>query len=231
MNNMGKITPSLVDPKLIKEMLLQKAILAQQVQQAPSTINILMPNTPSFFTSSLKSLKSFLYSYGIILFFISAIIIYTWRRYIWYKKVKEEKEVKIINEQFINPGKYVCNEDEVKILQRPIPQYKEEDINKEVRNMYLEKINEKKLRCSQSLPTQIRVSDLKYNDSRFNNDRLDNIYGQHIYECQDQLYEAPIRRQTPMCSDAPIGRNAPVTPYIPDDIMYQDFYNSENSAY
>lgn len=229
MNNTGKVLPSLVDASLIKELLKERAMATQVPMTSSFLSSITMP-------SVYEPVKNFLYRYGFGLFIILVIVIYLWRRYIWYQKVKEENII-VQKEKFINPGQYVrqCNND-VQILQRPIPQYREADMNKEIRNMYLEKLDEKHLRCSQSLPTQVRVSDLKYNDGKFNDDRLDNIYGQPIYPCYDNIYECPIdqasnkydvSRITPLCGNV-IGRNAIQTPLIPDDTKYQDFYDSND---
>jgi len=84
-----KIKPALVDQMLLNQ---------YQKIKFPEPIQII--HLPSKETSELykiikkisSSVLSFIYNYFIILFILIAIIIYLWRRYRWYQKIKKNKD-------------------------------------------------------------------------------------------------------------------------------------------
>ena len=203
MNTLGKTAPSLINPKLLKEIM--------RTPDVPKSDNIISIDKTKIF--------NFMYHYGIFIFIFLSVTIYVWRRYIWYQGVKEEKMRKVtpVREPYVNPGQYVRQDNDVQLLQRPIPEYKTNSMNKEIRNMYLDKLDRKEIRPSQSLP--MRVSSKR--GCRNNDDRLDNIYGQPVYQYDDGQWSGSIGWP------GPLGRNAPLRADVPDCDDFYEFYSSE----
>ncbi len=215
MNTLGKTVPSLIDPILLKDM-----VRMQQIQKAMTKTT-----TPYQFININADILSFLYKYGIIIVVIIFVIGYIWQRYSWYQSIKGKKQHK--NETFINPGQYVCDRDNsARILQRPIPEYKVNDMNKQIRDIYLDKLERKNIRASQSLPVRVSCKRTNYDQD---NGRLDNVYGQSIdpYNQPINPYEAPIEYGCP----GPLGRNAPLRADVPDCDNFYEFYDTNDNMY
>lgn len=137
MNNVGKIAPALIDAKLLKR------IVQTTNTQHIASKSIFMNEFEKIGMSILTTIKI----YWFYIFIFGFIIGYIWYCYIQHaekkKLIKRNLEEQIINkplEQFV-PGDYVCDNGQVQILQRPIPEYRHNDVNKKIRTMYLEELN------------------------------------------------------------------------------------------
>ena len=219
MSALGGIKPSLVDPNILKEL---RQIKELEVLVKQTTIK-------DFKKKYIGKFLSFMYAYGFIILAILVIAYFLRQRYTWYQKQKEEEIIAPKRrEKFIDQGNYICENNDVKILQRPIPPIVNDDINKQIRNMYLDNPTTKTIRNSHSLPTTVSCKHGNYT----NDGRLDNIYNQPVYAYDkandhyyDNNYEDVIDRSCP----GPIGRNAPLRAEQNDQNNYYEYvdYNDE----
>jgi hypothetical protein len=207
MNTLGKTVPSLIDPIFLKE-----------IMRTPVPVNV---PSPHLLTNDVKKrIFEFFYCYGFGIIIVLIIIGYIWRRYTWYQGIKEQKQIVIYKEPSYVDSRPIDND--IHLLQRPIPTYKTNNINKEIRNMHLDRLERKEIRPSQSLP--VRVSSKRGN--RDNDNRLDNIYNQPVYQYEDD-WEGSIDRGCP----GPLGRNAPLRADVPDCDNFYEFYDSNDDMY
>lgn len=218
MSALGGIKPTLVDPNILKE-LRQIKELEMVVKQ--TTIN-------DFKKKYIGKFLSFMYSYGFILIALAVIGYILYQRYTWYQKQKEKIIAPIKKEQFIDPGKYVCSNNDVRILQRPIPSMVNDDINKQIRNMYLDNPTKKSIRSSHYLPTIASCKQGTYT----NDGRLDNVYNQPVYaysKANDHYYDDQYEDIVERPCEGPLGRNAPLRAEQNDQENYYEYvdYNDE----
>lgn len=216
MNALGKIKPSLVDPHLLKEL---KQIKELEVVAKQASID-------DFKKQYLGKVMVFMYKYGFAILAFLVIFYFIYQRYTWYQKQKAPSQ-----EKFINPGKYVCTPDNnVQILQRPIPPRVNDDMNKQIRDLYLDNPTEKTIRCSQQLPTVVNCKNTGY----VSDGRLDNIYNQPVYAYNkthdhyyDENYEDVVDRGCP----GPVGRNAPLRAEQNDQQNYYEYVDYDDALY
>ena len=210
MNTLGKTVPSLIDPRLVKELLRMPQV---------------MENIPEYKLLYIDKMTiyNFIRNYGIFIVGSLIIAIYIWKRYIWYQSIKGINIIKpnIEYESIITPNFYIPD-NSIQVLQRPIPEYKTNSINQEVRNLYLDKLERKEIRPRQSLP--MRVSSRRGN-CEVGQDRLDNIYNQPVYQYDNNQWSASIDRGCP----GPLGRNAPIRADVPDCDNFYEFYDTDNN--
>lgn len=223
MNALGGIKPILVDPNILKEL---RQIRELEIVVKQTTID-------DFKKKYIGKFFSFMYKYGFIIIALIVIGYILYQRYTWYQKQKNNNNNDIITknkEQFIDPGNYVCRDNDIKILQRPIPSMVNDDINRQIRNMYLDNPTERTIRNSHYLPTVTSCKQGTYE----NDGRLDNIYNQPVYvynkendHYYDEKYEDIIERK---CK-GPIGRNAPLVPEQNDQQNYYEYVDYNNELY
>ena len=178
MNILGKKTPALIDNSILDELIKRNTVIPDP-KPIISTPKITISDDFS------KSCISFLYKYGFIILIISIVSYYLWNRYMWYKTIKIEKELedeeKRLQKKIAKKEKEYVNY-EVPILPRPIPAYRENAINDDMRSMYLDKLEPKRVSY---IPTQIRTTSRRSEPCNFDNYRLDNIYGQPQYNVEN----------------------------------------------
>lgn len=188
MNIVNKKIPSLVDRDVLNEI-----IKHNQIQTSIQNIN----TTPSQMTKSLISIKNisinYLYKYGHILVIFIGIIVYLWYRYNWYQSFKLENEsITVALEQNNTPEQQTQQipeqrqviYSEPRIMPRPIPMYNN-DINDEIRSIYLDKVDPPQIDYDLIPPTQVPMSNNKYINTYTEDGRLDNVFGQPIYNVED----------------------------------------------
>ena len=149
MNNVGKIPPALIDAKLLRRIANETNI------QHVVSKSLFMTEFEKICTSILMFFKN----YYIYIITICLIVGYIWYCYIKHQEEKKKKIVQInVTPQMMEhyaQGDYVCDDDQVRILQRPIPEYKHNDVNKKIRNMYLEELNPLPIRAPPNRPCPI----------------------------------------------------------------------------
>lgn len=136
MNPVGKIPPALIDAKLLKR------VAQNTTVQHTISKSLFMTEFEKICTSILVFMKN----YWLYIFIFVSIVGYIWYCYIQHKEKKKrmlENQQSAIphNIEHYSQGEYICDNDQVRILQRPVPEYKHNDVNKKIRNMYLEELN------------------------------------------------------------------------------------------
>jgi hypothetical protein len=144
MNNVGKIPPALVNAKLLRR------IANNTNTQHVISKSLFMTEFEKICTSLLMFIKN----YWFYIITIGLVVGYIWYCYVEHKEKK--KEISLLKQnapiEHYAQGEYVCDNDHVRILQRPIPEYKHNDVNKKIRHMYLEELNPPPLRVPMQRP-------------------------------------------------------------------------------
>jgi hypothetical protein len=134
MNNVGRIPPALVDAKILR-----------RIANNTNTQHIVSKSLfMTEFEKICTSLLMFLKNYWLYIVTLSLIIGYIWYCYIEHQEKKKNMLIHMDNAPQVEhyaQGEYVCDNDQVRILQRPIPEYKHNDVNRKIRTMYLEELN------------------------------------------------------------------------------------------
>lgn len=163
-NTFGKIAPVLINPKLLKKV--------AKLPEIPQTIIVKSPFTQEIdqlFANILSFLRrNWLFIIG--MFCVFCYLYYCHKQYEQEKKIKEQSKIET-KEDFINHGEYICENNGVQILQRPIPEAKINPINEEIRNIYLQKVNPYINNCAFT-----RLSRVKGNSGQFFDDRMSNVF-------------------------------------------------------
>jgi hypothetical protein len=100
-----KSKPALIDQNIINEYIRNSPV------KNISESSFKQKDIYLMFLNILKNILQFLYNYSIIIIILLIIFIYLWRRYIWYQKIKKNKEIEEntkINEN-IEINKYLDN--------------------------------------------------------------------------------------------------------------------------